>query len=195
MRGIYAKDGGPGRTIDNSGTITISGGETGIDQQNNFLFTNTGTVTLSNAIKKLIDDGSNFTNDNIFKGDGLVENGDGNDVLFSSGSTVAPGTSTGTLTFAEALDISGVTLEVEIEGASDYDKIIVNDGPMTDGGLDITGATLSLSGSYIPVGGEEFMILEKTSVGAIDGEFSGISEGTVIMFNGGSLFTISYTRR
>ena len=191
LRGIYAKDGGPGRTIDNSGIITISGGETGIDQQNNFLFTNNGTVIISNASKKLIDDGSNFTNENIFKGDGLVENGDGNDVLFSSGSTVAPGTSTGTLTFDESLDISGVTLEIEIEGANDYDKIIVNNGIATIGELEITGAILSLSGSYVPVGGEEFMILEKTSAGAIDGTFSGIPEGTVIMFNGGS-FTITY---
>ena len=189
--GINAKGDLTSRTISNTGSITISGGTWGLNQTNDFTFDNMGTVTLSNASTALIDDGSNFVNKGTFKGDGYVENGDGNDVVFNSGSTLAPGTSTGTLTFEEELDIKGVTLEIEINGVSDYDKVIVAAGSATMGDVILVGAELSLSGSYVPTGGEVFLFLQKSSLGGMTGTFNGIPEGGMVEFNG-ALFTISY---
>jgi hypothetical protein len=73
----------------------------------------------------------------------------------------------------------------------DFDKIIVNAGSATTGDVTLSNTTLNLSGSYVPVGGEEFMILEKVSTEAITGTFSGLPEGAMVMF-GGASFTISY---
>ena len=192
--GIYAKGSIPNRTIINNGTLTIDDCDNGIDQKNNWIFTNNGTITISNAgpTYSLIDDGSNFNNYGTFKGNGTVQNGNNYDVSFYPGSTLAPGTSVGTLVFEEKVNFSGVNLEIEINGTNDYDKIMVDTGMHSNGEVLISGAILNLSGSYIPVGGEEFMFLEKKRAGAITGTFSGLPEGSTFNFNG-SDFTISYS--
>ena len=116
--------------LTNSGSITINGGGTCLDAGSNWLITNTntGTFTISGASVALIDDGSDFDNFGTFKGNGTVENGNNNDVDFMSGSTLAPGTSVGQLTFTDILDLTEVNIEIEIDGASSFDKIKVENG-------------------------------------------------------------------
>ena len=191
--GIYAKGDieVPLRKLYNYGTITISDCDFAIDQKNHWIFENYGTVILSEAKDALIDDGSNFNNFGTFKGNGTVQNGNNYDVSFKPGSTLAPGLSPGKLTFTEQVNFSSITVQIEIEGASNYDQIVVDTGDHSAGSVLITGAILDLSGSYIPEGSEEFMILEKKSTGAITGTFAGYPEGSTVMFNGSS-FTISY---
>ena len=194
--GIYAKGDieVPLRKLYNYGSITISDCDFGIDQKNHWIFENYGTVTLFDAdpTKALIDDGSNFNNFGTFKGNGNVENGNNYDVSFKPGSTLAPGTSVGELFFLEQVNFSSTTLQIEIEGASNYDKVVVDTGDSSGGSVLIAGATLNLTGSYVPVGGEEFMFLEKKSTGAITGTFSGLPEGSIVNFNGMDM-TISYS--
>ena len=55
----------------------------------------------------------------------------------------------------------------------------------------LTDAVLNLSGSYMPVGGEVFMILEKVSTGPITGTFDNLPQGASVPFNGAN-FIISY---
>lgn len=181
--GIEGKGTNDNITFTNNGFITISGGDSGIDLASDFLFNNYGTVTVSNA-GALVDDGSDFINYGTFKGNGTVENGNNYDFSTEPGSTLAPGTSIGKLTFSNKVDFTGINLNIEINGVGtpgiDYDQIVVSSG-----GVILTGATLNLSGSYMPMSGDEFMILEKVSAGAITGTFSGLPSNFTISYTGG----------
>ena len=75
-----------------------------MDLSTAWTLTNTGTITLTNASVALVDSGSDIDNFGTFKGDGTVENGNNGDFNFQPGSTVAPGTSIGKLTFRDNID-------------------------------------------------------------------------------------------
>jgi hypothetical protein len=183
--------GNPNKDLINNGTITISGAVTGIDgKDTNWDITNNGTISISNA-DTLVDLGTDIFNYGTFMGDGLVENGNNHDVSFYPGSTVAPGTSIGKLTFTDILDFSGVNLNIEIDGPANYDQIKVDTGYHGPADVIITGAVLNLSGNYTPLPGDEFMILEKVAPGPIEGTFDGLPEGSILIYKGGEL-EISY---
>ena len=185
--GIEAKGNIAGRTISNSGDLTISsGGIYGLNQKNNWVLSNTGTVTLSGC-DTLIDSGSNFNNIGTLKGDGIIQNGNGNDLVLIAGSTLAPGTSIGKITFEQELDLTNTNLDIEIDGATDFDQVVVNTGSVTLG-----NANLILSGTFVPSGGEDFKIIDKISAGAMTGTFNGLPEGSTVTLNGVDL-TISYS--
>jgi hypothetical protein len=57
------------------------------------------------------------------------------------------------------------------------------------GDLSLTGKSLNLSGTYTPVGGAVFTIVNATN---LSGTFEGLADGTVVPFNGSSL-VIGYT--
>jgi hypothetical protein len=81
---------------------------------------------------------------------------------------------------------SGTPLKIEIGGKVvdiDYKQLKVV------GTADLTGAVLSLSGSYTPVEWDVFTIVSGTN---ITGIFTGLAEGGKVTFNGKSL-TIRYT--
>lgn len=183
VQGIDAK-GSNVKFLTNNGTITISGGEYCLDGSNTWYINNYGTFSFSGADVALHDDGTNFNNYGTFIGEGNIENGNGNDLVFKSGSTLKPGLSVGQLHFEESLNLSNTNLDIEINGASNYDQIVVDTGILTPGTLTITNAILNLSGSYTPVPGDEFMILEKTNPGAMIGTFSGLPEGAILTYKG-----------
>lgn len=59
------------------------------------------------------------------------------------------------------------------------------------GGVNLTGANLSLSGSYTPVLGDKFTIVANDDMEPIVGNFAGRPEGSVVAFNGVQM-TITY---
>jgi fibronectin-binding autotransporter adhesin len=112
-------------------------------------------------------------------------------VTIQSGGTLAPGV--GQLTLNSSLTIaSGGTLAAQINGLSlptgYYTWVAVN------GAVDITDATLTLSGSHTATktaGGQSFVLIDKTGIGAVSGAFSGLAEGATVSLNGVAL-TASY---
>jgi hypothetical protein len=80
----------------------------------------------------------------------------------------------------------GTPLKINIGGTvvhTDYHQLKVGRN------VDLTGATLSLSGSFTPAIGDIFTIVSATN---ITGTFTGLAEGAQFNFNGKSL-TINYT--
>jgi autotransporter-associated beta strand protein len=116
-----------------------------------------------------------------------------------SGATLSPGASPGILNSGSVVFESGSTFAVEIEGAvagagnppgTGYDQLNVS------GTVTLNGATLALSGSYVPAPGETFMIIQNDGnhtdpVTGTPGTFAGLTEGATITFNTVSL-RISY---
>ena len=93
----------------------------------------------------------------------------GNDI--TTGNTLPTG-----LAFA-----SGAKLNIAIGGTAadvDHDQLSVN------GAVNLAGATLTLSGSYVPAASDSFMIVSNTSSGPTSGNFTGLLEGAVVNVNG-----------
>lgn len=59
------------------------------------------------------------------------------------------------------------------------------------GGINLNGATLLLSGSYIPSPGDSLIIVNNDGAETIGGTFGGFAEGAILSFNGRSL-KVSY---
>lgn len=127
---------------------------------------NTGLITVSQAVTP--PSGSNLT----LAGSGLSPKLAGTEITMSAG---------------KSLSISGISsMNIAIAGTAvntQYDQLKIA------GDLTLTGRTLTLSGAYIPVGGDVFIIVEATS---ITGNFSGLANGDSITFNGKRL-AINYT--
>jgi autotransporter-associated beta strand protein len=116
-------------------------------------------------------------------GTGVVGN-----VVASVGSRVAPGASPGQLT-ASSLILSGGELNVELNGTvpgTGYDRLTAG------GNVTLSGAlTTTLGSGFTPAQGDTFVILDKTSPGAVAGTFDGLTEGAQFVTSG-FLFQISY---
>jgi hypothetical protein len=181
------------RFLMNHGTIEISGAPVCFDGSNWWHIFNYGTIKLYDATSWILDEGTNLKNYGIFEGEGYTQNGNFNDLIFFPGSFLKPGIDgVGKITMEESLELINANLEIEINGANDYDQIEIDTGVITDGELEITGTNLILIGDYIPQPGDEFMIFELTNPFPIIGHFAGLPEGSTLVFNGVSM-TISYT--
>jgi autotransporter-associated beta strand protein len=109
-------------------------------------------------------------------------------VTIASGGAVAPGLSPGILNTGDATFTSGATFKVEINGTTvgaQYDQLNVT------GAVALGNATLSLSGSYTPVAGDRFTLINNDGTDAVTGAFNGLAEGADVTLNGVTLF-ISY---
>ncbi|MCB9041833.1 MAG: T9SS type A sorting domain-containing protein [Lewinellaceae bacterium] len=179
--GIRTSTGSNEYLIVNNGTLTISGGKTGMDLGSVWM-ENHGTVTVSGTSAKLLDGDGRFRNYGTFGGNGTVE---ADDFIPEPGSTISPGTSIGTLTFDNDLNLSGVTLYIEINASNSYDRINVQ------GAATLTGGTLSFGGTHSPLNGEEYLVVHSTT-NEIIGQFSSPTETDPVTLNG-STFNISYT--
>ena len=119
-------------------------------------------------------------------------------VTAESGSDISPGTSPGILSVGDFILSAGSDLNIEING--------VTPGPDPGGHdqLDVTG-TVTLagtlvvtqpSGTYTPVGGEEFIIIDNDGTGdAVSGTFAGLAEGATVsadFLGSGLTATITY---
>lgn len=186
--GILSTGGIGSSRITNNGTLTISGATTGLDLSSSVEFDNYGTVIVSGASGKLLDGSGGFHNQGTFGGNGTVE---ADDFISYPGSIIAPGASIGTLTFDNDLDLTGVTLLIEINGENTYDQLIVQ-GEIT---LDPSTSTLQFGGTYdfdpAPMG--DFGIMTSTT-GQITGNFTTTSytlNGAVLTQSTG--FAVSFS--
>ena len=97
--------------------------------------------------------------------------------------SLAAGSSPGQVTMNGNLTLdANDTLAIEIEGtnaASEFDNFIVN------GSITLGGSTLDLSGSYVPVNGDSFTILDGST--GLAGIFAGLNDGDEVTFNGRTL--------
>ncbi len=110
-------------------------------------------------------------------------------VSVASGGTLAPGVTVGTLHSANVTLSSGATFAVGITGATvdtQYDQLDAN------GTVNLGGATLALSGAFVPTTGQSFMLIDNDGSDAVTGTFAGLSQGSIVNFNGVTL-AVSYT--
>lgn len=105
-------------------------------------------------------------------------------VTFATGSRLEPGSSPGCVDFGLETDLTGVTLAVDIEGptmCAQYDMASFA------AGVNISDVALELSGEYVPEVGDEFLIIEETTLNGLTGTFAGLPEGSTLDFNGATL--------
>ncbi len=178
------------KVINNSSaSITIDGGgfmNYGINLNGDFTFDNFGTLTISGTTNNILEGDMTFNNYGTLAGNGVVDPKTFN----ADGSTISPGTSAipiGKLTFDDPVNLSDIDLDIQINGAESNDTIEAG----LIGGINITDATLNLSGTYTPVMGDEFVIIRNLSGNPITGTFIGLSEGATFTYKGVDL-TISY---
>ncbi|MCB9035750.1 MAG: T9SS type A sorting domain-containing protein [Lewinellaceae bacterium] len=150
--------------ITNINKIIITGGAMGINI-GSVPLDNYGTVIISGTSGDILYGGGNFRNFGTFGGNGTVAPTPfkpQNTGFISPGTAVVFGNppSIGALTFTGNLNLKNVTLNIEIEGATSYDQIIVEEKDA----LNVDQATLNLSGSYTPVSGDMFNVLTSANM-------------------------------
>jgi len=108
----------------------------------------------------------------------------------SSGATVAPGVGGPGLLTANGLTmVGGAVLNMELNAttpATGYDQLSVV------GAVDVTGATLSLGGTYNTGGNSLFFILLNDGLDGVAGTFNGLAEGGHVLSTAGQDFVITY---
>ncbi len=168
-------------TKSGTGTWTLAGANT----QTGVTNVNAGTLNITGSIS-----GSAVTVNNTGTLGGIGSTGA---LTVNSGGTVAPGQSPGVLSTGAATFAAGSTLAIEVNGltlGTQYDQLSVT------GAVNITGATLSLSGSYFTtpaITSDLFTILlNDGNSDAITGTFAGLAEGAHAFSGFGQDYTISY---
>jgi autotransporter-associated beta strand protein len=172
---------GSGIAKNGAGTMVVSGTNT----YTGATTVNAGTLLVTGSISG---SPSTVKSGAIFGGDGVT-----GPLNVESGATVAPGNPVGTLRTGNLLMASGSALKLEINSAAPatgYDQLSVT------GSADITGSTLSLSGTYLASLGSPndlfFVLLNDNSDGTI-GTFNGLPEGSNVFSTSGQGFRITYT--
>ena len=195
-------------TIGAEGTVTIEEVQgTGVDQMvftnyreftysgpgsifdlENHTFFNYGKVRFNDAVvdNTMVSDDPVFYDGSELAGSGSV---DVEDVEFEAGTTIAPGASPGCLELVGNNSFAGVTFVIELEGDQ---ACVEHDQVQLRGNMSIQDAILKLSGSYVPLVGDQLVVLARDHTSTHLGQFSGLPEGASICFNGMS-FVITYT--
>jgi autotransporter-associated beta strand protein len=124
------------------------------------------------------------------QGGTLTGNGTTGALSVAGGGVVAPGDGVGILNTKNVVMALGSTLSLELNTstpATGYDQLNVT------GTVDVTGATLTLGGSYH--GGatnDVFFVLLNDGTDAITGTFNGLAEGSHVLSGTGQDFIITY---
>lgn len=119
----------------------------------------------------------------ILGGTGVVQG-----VSVFVGAQISPGMSPGNLSAAGSILLSSGALAIELNGTTPgtgYDRL-------TAAGTVTLGGTLNVNLGFTPVVGDSFMIIDKTSGGAITGTFNGLPEGALLDVGGGVYCQITY---
>ena len=143
---------------------------------------NSGAITVSASITRSSSTAMNVTSGSTIGLNHLLDSAGGN-VTFN-GTSITPAATgtdvsmgaTGTLAFG-----SGVNLALAIGGTtadSGYTQLNVA------GHINLTGATLALSGAYVPGPTDTFTLVNNDGADAITGTFTGLAQGATFAFNG-----------
>ena len=164
---------GPG-TMNVTGTNTYTGPTT----------INAGTLLVNGSIS-----GSAVT---VKNGGTLGGSGTTGALSVESGGVVSPGNSPGLLSTGALTMVSGAALALELNTttpATGYDQLSVT------GTVDLTGATLTLGGTYHTapvVSNDLFFVLLNDGSDAITGNFNGLAEGSHVFSGNGQDYIITY---
>lgn len=131
-------------TIKNAEVMVVQSGgvlylEAGLSLDSNATLINAGTITIQPGI---------FENRGTYTGTGIL-----NAPPFTNLGIVAPGSTMGTLTYQNQFTNYG-TLVIEINSASDFDKLIVHDTARAGGILSVN------FGNYVPPSNQNFHIIQ-----------------------------------
>ncbi|WP_164490030.1 choice-of-anchor D domain-containing protein [Runella sp. SP2] len=151
---------------------------------------NTGTINVNEAITHAAGN-VYFTTSQALNLNQSFGAGTGNIAINAAGG-INPKSTTVDLSGNTISFTSGNNLNIAIGGTTvntEYDQLNIQ------GAIDLRGLNLVLSGSYVPVAGNTFTIVNNDGTDAIVGTFSGLAQGAMIPnFRGSSLnATISYT--
>ena len=171
-------------TIHGAATLTAATGATATFSGNfsgegNVTKTGTGSVVLtgnaSHTGGTTVSEGTLYSN-GYLSGTVLVQTGatlGGNGTIsglatLNAGATLTPGNSVGTLTFANGLTLNSTsTITMEINGDSDFDKVIVSGGTLALGG------TLNLVFGYTPTSAVSYQLFDATGA-SVTGSFASV---------------------
>jgi uncharacterized repeat protein (TIGR01451 family) len=184
----------------NTGPTNVNGGTLALSGNGSFA----GSTPINVAFGAILDvsgvtGGANFNNGKFSLASGQTLGGNGTMIgatELRSGSTLAVGTNPGQLTFSNDLSlVTGSTFKIKIGGTT---PITQHDQIVAGGALDLGNATLTLTqfNGFVPLNGQQFKIIDKTSAGPITGTFNNVAEGaTINNFLGLSGYTaqITYT--
>ena len=153
-----------------TGTLTLSGS-----------FTGTQPIIVVEGTLKSDGTGSPSTNVQVLGGATLAGSGQVvNDIAVTNGGTLVPGSPA---LAADSVALEG-KLQIAISGSAvgQYGRLQAN---QID--LHATTSSLELTGSYVPVAGDVFVIVDNPSGTPQTSTFPGLPEGATISFNGVSL--------
>lgn len=168
-----------GLTKVGTGILTLTG-------SNNYTAVTTvsnGTLTVNGSIASA----ASVKQGAILDGTGTI----GGVVTVETNGMLTAGTTntTGTLTLSSNLLLNaGSKLTCNINGSNDYDRIVVGGTTVNLNADSGAGAALQIVLGYAPKSGQQFLILDKQSSGAIAGTFS---SGTVAASYGGNAYTFA----
>ena len=123
-------------------------------------------------------------------------------VVTAGGSFSGSGTVTGAVTVSGSNAVLGLSAPLSTGpltvGAGSFVNLTISgNGPgqfgtvSVTGAVDITGASLNLSGAYVPAPGDAFTFIVNDGTDPVIGTFAGLPEGATVTFNGAPL-RISY---
>lgn len=118
----------------------------------------------------------------VFAGGVIQGSGTYGNITTNVGATVAPGNSPGTMIAGSFDLVVGATLDMELGGlaanpGTDYDQLIVNGDVTLAGDLDVSLFSPTTAG-------QSYVIINKTTAGAISGAFAGLAEGATFDVDG-----------
>jgi autotransporter-associated beta strand protein len=163
-------------TKNGADVLTLSGANTytGATQ------VNAGTLVVTGSLPGAVTAGAGT----VISGTGTI----GGPTTLNSGAVLSPGLSPGILNTGSLNLANGSTLNVEIIGSTagtGYDQVNVT------GTVTLSTPSLVLSGAYVPVLGDKFIIIANDGADPVTGTFAGLPEGATSTFNG-RLLKITY---
>jgi autotransporter-associated beta strand protein len=148
-----------------------------------------GVVTVNNASTLRVEAGATVPNavqlnaDSILAGSGRITA-----AVTSTGGTVSPGTTVGSLTLGAMIFNATSVFLADINGAAagtQHDQLKVS------GVVTLGSAALALAGGFAATPGTTITLIDNGGIDAVSGTFAGLAEGAQVAV-GGQTFTISY---
>jgi autotransporter-associated beta strand protein len=191
--------------ITGSNNLTLTGAITSAGGTQQLTKVGSGTATLSG-------NNSSYSANILVNAGALIVNGPQPNapITVASGATLGGGGQVGTVIVNGGIvrpgtaSAAGILTTGNVQFNANSTFTVQINGPAAGNGygqLEVMGIvnllaaniTLTLTGAYVPRPGDTFIILDNDGMGAINGGFSGLPDGSSVPFNGVMTMTIHYT--